>query len=148
MEKIKEFFLKYQVILIALVTIAALLTLVILLAKPQQFNYGQNPDTTTSDTNQPQNPPLQELAPTIHPFTGADDAANEKYLEEHPQLMIEAQLKARVPLEMDGFILNYSYDDDKFIVELLPPIADAQAKFDQWQKNTGLTDQNRFMIIN
>ena len=86
-------------------------------------------------------------SPTTMPFTGVDDAANEKYLLEHPTLKTEAELQAQTPIELNGFTLDYSYEDDKFTVRLKPPFEQSKSKFEQWKESLGLTDPNRFIIL-
>lgn len=100
-----------------------------------------------TDYQPPEPTPTLSPIPTT-PFTGVDDENNQKYLEDHPELTIEAQLQAKVPLTLDGFILDYSYEQDKFLVKLYPPRGASKVLFDTWMKETGLTDLSRFIIMN
>lgn len=123
----------------------AITTLVLIIK--QETSGRKIPNNQTLITSVPsltKNPPTPTPEPM--PFTGTDDAANEQYLSEHPELVTEAQLHAKLPLEYDGFTLDYSYPEDKFTVKLAPPLAQSKQKFENWKKDSGLTDPNRFII--
>jgi hypothetical protein len=81
-------------------------------------------------------------------FTGVDDEGNKEYFTQHPELKTEAQLQSNLPLEYEGFTLDYSYEDDKFTVMLKSPIPQSRILFDRWMNKMGLVDATRFMILN
>ncbi|OGG27419.1 hypothetical protein A2960_06500 [Candidatus Gottesmanbacteria bacterium RIFCSPLOWO2_01_FULL_39_12b] len=96
------------------------------------------------------NPPFDQLVnPSITeaPYSGAHAEDNQKILESNPSLMTEAKLQGSVPLEFDGFILDYSYADDKFLVNLQPPYDESRTKFANWMKDNGLPSIDRFILI-
>lgn len=132
---------KYLFLTIGLITVVCIILLI--------FAYSLFPKKSgpISDYREPEPTPSISPAPTT-PFTGVDDESNQKYLETHPQLTTEAQLQARVPLTLDGFILDYSYEQDKFLVKLYPPRGASKVLFDTWMKEAGLTDLSRFIIMN
>lgn len=88
-------------------------------------------------------------APPEHvEFSGADTEAFQKYTEDHPEMFTEAQLKEKVPLEYDGFSLDFSYDQDKFIVTINSPENGDIKKFNDWFEKMGLKDRSHFEVKN
>ena len=85
-------------------------------------------------------------SPTIG-YSGADVEANEQYLKENPQLIIESRLKMKLPLDQENFTLGYSYEEDKFVVKLKVPYDQARNEFNSWMSRIGLTDITRFILL-
>lgn len=101
----------------------------------------------TINENSPSNPPATLSPPLTIEFTGSDEEINQQYLDLHPELQIEAKLKTQVPLSLENFTIDYDYNEDKFVVRLKPPYNRSRSDFSGWMNQIGLTDINRFSII-
>lgn len=142
---------KYKKPIFILLFIAAIIAIIVL----SLFNKNEatknttvNQETGNQNTtgNSDNNLTISPLPTRVLVFTGADEAAEDKYLKEHPELFTEARLQEQVPIEYNNFTLDYSYDEDKFLVKLKPPYEQSKDVFNNWMKQLGLPDKNRFII--
>ncbi|KKS47857.1 hypothetical protein A3J20_03345 [Candidatus Gottesmanbacteria bacterium RIFCSPLOWO2_02_FULL_42_29] len=153
MENIRIFIINHKKLIIILLITIILIT--IFLVSLFLFNTSSAPPPEVKTTPFPFQPngdfrpfdKLTNLTPTM-PFTGADDAANEKYMQKHPELTTEAELKAKLPIETDDFTLDYSYPEDKFTVTFKQPGIVSQKIFEDWMESMDLGDKNRFIFLN
>lgn len=93
--------------------------------------------TTTTNTN---TSPLSD--------SGAMMEDDIKYNQQHPDEKVEAQLRVRAPIKGDGFIVNFSYPKDKFVVTIDPPYSTNYTSFKSWFDKIGLKRLNQFEIVN
>jgi hypothetical protein len=79
--------------------------------------------------------------------TGVDISGTQEYFKQHPDLVIEADLRVSVPIKGDGFTVDFSYQKDKFQVYIKQPYSTNYAHFQTWFKSKGLKDLSQFEII-
>lgn len=89
-----------------------------------------------------------DLKPTTNVQTGGIVGSLEQYLQANPQVQKEADLKAVVPIQKEGFTVDYSYGTARFTVNIQAPHAENRVKFEKWAKEKGLQDLKNFDITN
>jgi hypothetical protein len=96
-------------------------------------------------------PTITGTAPGIYrtkdTYSGVNEDANIKYLRDHPEIDAESQIKPKLPLDFNGFSVDFDYENNQFVVILYPPYEKTMEKFSSWMDNAGLTDISRFKII-
>ncbi|NMB84177.1 hypothetical protein GYA28_02705 [Candidatus Roizmanbacteria bacterium] len=99
--------------------------------------------TSVNSVSQAASVTTTEVMPTG--FTGVkEETIAPELLNETKQ---ELNLKNKLPLENDGFTINFDYSQDKFIVNIASPKADNQTKFEQWLKaNYSSLSMGRFIL--
>ena len=111
----------------------------------------------SSSSDQVKREPIPSPYPTNRPIvipspkpttsqTGADEQGEAKFLQDHPQYVIEANLKVKLPIVENGFTVDYSYREDKFTVDIKSPHSQNYNNFLEWMKAQGLSDVNRFIV--
>ena len=150
MEHNKSRYLVIVLSLLSLVIVLSILTLVIQNSKKTTNQTPSNPTPTyppvptTYQKSQTRLTPMpiyitpiinQSITPDLTPieFTGVKE-------EPIPQEMVDfskqkLSLMKKLPLKTTDFVINFDYDNDKFVVKLNPPHEDSQKKFDDWLKN-------------
>jgi len=150
MEHNKNRYLLIVLSLLSLVIVLSILTLVIQNSKKTTNQTPSNPTPTyppmptTYQQSQTRLTPLpisirpiidQSITPDLTPieFTGVKE-------EPIPQEMVDfskqkLSLMQKLPLKTADFVIDFDYDNDKFVVKLNPPHEDSQKKFDDWLKN-------------
>jgi hypothetical protein len=150
MERNKNRYLVIILSLLSLVIVLSILTLVIQNSKKTTNQTPSNPTPTyppvptTYQKSQTRLTPMpiyitpiinQSITPDLTPieFTGVKE-------EPIPQEMVDfskqkLSLMKKLPLKTADFVINFDYDNDKFVVKLNLSYEDSQKKFDDWLKN-------------
>ncbi len=92
---------------------------------------------------------FNDKTPTPSPAqsqTGALTNSDKIYIEEHPDLKIEAKLRISSPIQGNGFVINFSYPKDKFLVTITYPYTINYDNFQKWFSDQKLKELSHFEI--
>lgn len=108
--------------------------------------YSKSASKKTSSTRLPI-PSIYLISPPPDNYSGGSGEGFKKYLEKHPQIQKEADLRIKTPIKKEKFTLEFSYKDDKFRVVLNPDFENARLEAENWLKEQGITDFSKFDFI-
>jgi hypothetical protein len=144
---------RYLVIILSLLSLVIALSILTIVIQNSKKTNNQTPSNTkptyppmptTYQQSQTRLTPIpisitpiidQSITPDLIPieFTGVKE-------EPIPQEMVDLSkqklsLMQKLPLKTADFVIDFDYDNDKFVVKLNPSYEDSQKKFDDWLKN-------------
>jgi len=114
-----------------------ILVIIIPFTKQKPVTGPQQPVTNLIPTTVETNPSSYSLPPTTYPlnvpadFTGAiDEPVSQQIIDLAAQ---KKDLRQKAPLNLTAFLIDFDYNEDKFVVFLKDPKDQAQKEFENWR---------------
>lgn len=118
--------------------IVILIILFIVLLMGRQGGQGPATTPTPSPFLTPGGPTATSIpTPTFIPITFTGQADDELPEEDERAINTAFDLRQRLPLEEDGFSIDYDYYNSNFVVYIEPPYIENKTKFDGWMQENG-----------